>query len=281
MHISKYQNAKEYLSKNENYLIKEEAMNSLLLGLSLSNKANENNNDLFFDVRDQDGIHFTAIKLKGRNLIVSGSRSKLEEVAPLLFKFLEDNKIDLPGIAGEKDLVLEMAHILQRDFNWNFKVTFEQLVYAIDKIKFNPQIEGSLQKGSLNDIANLSQWMNQFLAEAFGELNLKEATETIKRKIDNAELYVWCKDEKVSMCCIARPTVNGITINYVFTPKQHRRKGYGTKLVAELSSLMLKQGYKFCTLFTDMNNPTSNKIYTKIGYEPLGEFRTIKFNVDS
>jgi len=32
---------------------------------------------------------------------------------------------------------------------------------------------------------------------------------------------------------------------------------------------MLDAGYHFCTLFTDLANPTSNHIYQAIGYQPV------------
>jgi predicted GNAT family acetyltransferase len=36
---------------------------------------------------------------------------------------------------------------------------------------------------------------------------------------------------------------------------------------------MLGSGRKFCFLFTDVENPTSNKIYRQIGYRPIADFR--------
>ena len=36
-----------------------------------------------------------------------------------------------------------------------------------------------------------------------------------------------------------------------------------------MSQAQLDAGRRFVTLFTDLANPTSNKIYTDIGYEPV------------
>jgi hypothetical protein len=33
--------------------------------------------------------------------------------------------------------------------------------------------------------------------------------------------------------------------------------------------MSLDSGKKFCTLYTDLDNPTSNSIYQKIGYKPV------------
>jgi predicted GNAT family acetyltransferase len=40
---------------------------------------------------------------------------------------------------------------------------------------------------------------------------------------------------------------------------------------------MLDRGYRFCFLFTDLANPTSNGIYQRIGYRYVCEFRQINF----
>jgi hypothetical protein len=35
--------------------------------------------------------------------------------------------------------------------------------------------------------------------------------------------------------------------------------------------------WQFCPLFTDLANPTSNSIYRKIGYKPVGDFHDYLF----
>jgi predicted GNAT family acetyltransferase len=39
--------------------------------------------------------------------------------------------------------------------------------------------------------------------------------------------------------------------------------------VAALSQLLLDRGRRFCALYADLANPTSNRIYERIGYEPV------------
>jgi predicted GNAT family acetyltransferase len=67
-----------------------------------------------------------------------------------------------------------------------------------------------------------------------------------------------------------RPTKNGMTVSYVYTPPVYRGKGYASALVAQLSrEILLEKTY--ASLYTDIQNPTSNKIYQLIGYEPVGD----------
>lgn len=70
----------------------------------------------------------------------------------------------------------------------------------------------------------------------------------------------------------ARPTKRAIAVNGVYTPPEWRSRGYATACVAALSELLLRRGFEFCVLYTDLSNPTSNAIYTRIGYRPVRDF---------
>jgi uncharacterized protein len=80
-----------------------------------------------------------------------------------------------------------------------------------------------------------------------------------------------------TMAASTRPTRNGITVNNVYTPPHQRKKGYASACVAALSQKQLDSGYKYCCLFTDLANPTSNQIYMDIGYQPVCDFGEHKF----
>jgi len=72
-------------------------------------------------------------------------------------------------------------------------------------------------------------------------------------------------------------TQHGEAISYVYTPPQFRRRGYATAMVAHLSQVLLDEGKRFCTLYTDLSNPTSNRIYQEIGYKPVADVVDLLF----
>src|SRR5439155_3737276 len=76
-------------------------------------------------------------------------------------------------------------------------------------------------------------------------------------------------DEPVSLAGWGGPTPNGIRIGPVYTPPEYRRRGYASALTAAVSAEQLASGCRFCFLYTDLANPTSNRIYANIGYEPV------------
>ena len=55
----------------------------------------------------------------------------------------------------------------------------------------------------------------------------------------------------------------------MYTPREHRGHGFGSAATAAVSQRCLDAGRRFCFLYTDLANPTSNKIYTEVGYEPV------------
>lgn len=52
----------------------------------------------------------------------------------------------------------------------------------------------------------------------------------------------------------------------VYTPPDERRRGYASNLVGHVSGELLVAGARACFLYTDLSNPTSNRIYTDVGY---------------
>ena len=81
----------------------------------------------------------------------------------------------------------------------------------------------------------------------------------------------------VSLAGFGSLTPNGIRIGSVYTPPEHRNRGYGTAVTAAVSQLLLERGHRFCFLYTDLANPTSNAISARIGYEPVCDSRELAF----
>jgi uncharacterized protein len=64
-------------------------------------------------------------------------------------------------------------------------------------------------------------------------------------------------------------TPNGIRVNLVYTPPPQRGRGYAAACVSNLSRLLLTRGNRRCFLFTDLSNPTANRLYARLGYRPV------------
>ena len=118
-------------------------------------------------------------------------------------------------------------------------------------------------------------WLNGFFKEAAQEppdptRARKQFELYLKADPKLRGLMIWDRNGiQVSMAGYAGPTPNGIRIGPVYTPPEKRNKGYASSLTAKLSQELLNMGYKYCFLFTDLMNQTSNHIYQQIGYNPV------------
>ncbi|MEX2503650.1 MAG: GNAT family N-acetyltransferase [Egicoccus sp.] len=77
-------------------------------------------------------------------------------------------------------------------------------------------------------------------------------------------------EQVVAMAEFGSPTPNGARVYAVYTPPEHRGHGYGAATVAAVTAEVLARK-RFVFLNTDAANPTSNALYTRLGYEVVGE----------
>lgn len=90
-------------------------------------------------------------------------------------------------------------------------------------------------------------------------------------------MMLWVTERgPVAMAAINRRTSSSSCVSWVYTPPEHRRRGYASAVVAALSQRELDAGATWYSLFTDVANPTSNHIYTELGYEPRCDYRQIE-----
>jgi predicted GNAT family acetyltransferase len=96
-----------------------------------------------------------------------------------------------------------------------------------------------------------------------------ERTVDARLRTGTGGFTIWDDDGPVSLAGWGGRTPNGVRIGPVYTPPEHRRHGYGSTVTAAVTAAQLAAGRRFCFLYTDLANPTSNKIYGDIGYEPV------------
>lgn len=122
------------------------------------------------------------------------------------------------------------------------------------------------------------EWFHQFHVDAdeqaghAGRADRSEATtlDDVRGRIRQGRIWMWVDDGDTPRHLTgANPPAYGVArIGPVFTPKEHRGRGYASAAVAEVSRLLRAEGSRV-TLFTDQANPTSNRIYTALGFEPV------------
>jgi len=145
-----------------------------------------------------------------------------------------------------------------------------QRIYRLDSVDNITSIPGHMRLATLADKDLASAWTRSFMVDVGSPTNRNIPEQDVTPLIEKGLIYLWEYWEKpVSMVVKDRPTEHGMSITLVYTPPELRRNGYASACVAGACRDILKSGYDFCTLYTDLSNPTSNSIYMKIGFKPV------------
>ena len=131
----------------------------------------------------------------------------------------------------------------------------------------------------------IADWLGAFMAEAVPEAPANPDPGAVAdRWVAQVGRigYVWEDDGSVvSLVGAGGETPHGVRIGPVYTPPERRARGYASSLTAAASQDQLDRGREFVFLFTDLANPTSNKIYQAIGYEPVCDVDQYRFGADA
>ena len=156
-----------------------------------------------------------------------------------------------------------------------------QLIYQSTRVLPPTGVPGSVRNAKAADRPLLAAWLRGFVRDAMhGEdISDEEARSRVDVWLESPDAHVrlWQTDRPVSMAVARGSTPNGIRVGGVYTPPEHRRRGFASACVAALSQELLEGGRRFCFLFTDARNATSNHIYRAIGYQQVSEVDEIDF----
>lgn len=129
---------------------------------------------------------------------------------------------------------------------------------------------GGCRPARLDERALVLEWYRAFSEEA----HQQPVSEPVRRQVesrlrrDHGGIDLWeSEGSPVSLCAFTDLFPFGARIGPVYTPPEHRRRGYAGALVAATTGRLLREGRAHCFLNTDLANPTSNHVYTAIGYE--------------
>jgi len=274
--LHRYSEVQEFKNQVEPLLAKNEVLHNLALGILYS--LHENSKPNFMGVISKDGrAALVLLQTHPKQIILSQiqklTEGELSEAAELL------QEIDIPGLVGEKQTVLYLSQKLADLKNQEASLKMDQRIYRLDKVKKAADAEGVLVKASLEHLPLVTEWIWEFMGVIGEPVSKEQAAKTGEAFIKAGRLFLWEVNGKyVSIANATRPTAHNITINYVYTPLEERKKGYASSCVSTLSQLMLDEGFQTTSLYTDMTNPTSNKIYMEIGYEHVADSALVLFH---
>jgi GNAT superfamily N-acetyltransferase len=156
------------------------------------------------------------------------------------------------------------------------------LLWEVTDVVTPPAAPGRPRLAGSGDVELAAEWFGDFRRAA--ELQVGRAAgdpgpiaarrEQARRRIGSGELWLWEDDGRpVHLTGVGTPSFGVVRVGPVFTPDEHRGRGYAQAMVAHVSARALADGHRVC-LYTDGGNAVSSHVYAAIGYRQIDEHAT-------
>lgn len=285
MEVTRYSSIPAFYADAESFLLSQEDRAGIMLGNSLRFKDRvwEDEQPFLATVKKDGEIMLCAMLVPPYAMLLL-EKDEAEGLAavPHLIRYLIKEDYAIHKIMSPKAVGKAFSEEWTRAHSLEEKVLMDLRLYTLQTVIQPAERLGKLRKATQADLTFLPQWILEMTEETNQLMTLAEAEEYAKARLESEFLFIWEEDGRpVSMASKTRPNIKGVSVNLVYTPRDLRGRGYASACVAAVSEFLLQEGFEFCTLYTDLANPTSNKIYQNIGYQPVSDFIELKFNQKS
>jgi predicted GNAT family acetyltransferase len=278
-HVERYGTAAAFLDAAGEFLVAREAEHNLIFGIcaTLTADPGYSSDPYLATVSAAGRVVGAAIMTPPWNLVLSCT----EEPDTLvdLAADLDDRGISIPGVTGPVEIAGRFAEVWRRTHDLTSSPKMAERVYRLERVEPPDDVPGTVRLATETDRDLLVAWVDAFAMEALDRADPDQASALVDRsfRTGTRTWYLWDDGGPVSVAAAGGPTPNGIRIGPVYTPPDRRRRGYASAVTAAASQAELDKGRRFIFLFTDLANPTSNKIYQAIGYEPVIDIDQVTF----
>jgi len=277
----------EFLASAGSFLEEREAEHNLLFGISsaisVTPELFAEDPPRFASVTDDAGrIAGATLRTPPHNQVLSW----IDDLGAVdaLVEALRDEP--LPGVLGPTEAAARFAAGWTDATGQPSRVEVAERIFRLSRvIPPDRPAAGTWRLAEPRDRDLIARWVVDFAEEAVPDAApILDPAAAADRWIARAGrvAYLWEEGgEVVSWVGAGGETPHGIRIGPVYTPPHLRGRGYASSLTAAASADQLERGRRFCFLFTDLANPTSNKIYRAIGYEPVCDVDQYRFGADA
>jgi hypothetical protein len=153
-----------------------------------------------------------------------------------------------------------------------------QRIYEVTAVVGPTGVDGHMRVAGNADVELLTGWMEGFWRDT-GDLSDGDARTRVTAIVDAGRYWIWDAGGEPVSSALTAPSMSGVArVGGVYTPPGRRGHGFAAAVVAELSSSILAAGER-PILYTQLQNPTSNAVYQRIGYEPVAEVVRYSFGL--
>ncbi|MDX2078477.1 MAG: GNAT family N-acetyltransferase [bacterium] len=284
MKYRRFEDVNLFYAHVSSFLATHEAEHNLILGITRGVQLGEYTEfpPYLACIEDNGQVIAVIVRTPPYNVLLSQIENP-QAVIPSIIEDLRGEYESLRGVIAPKLLARIFAEEWEAASGQPFQLATKERIYKLESVTFPQGVTGEFRWAEEPDFSMLIDWYIGFITDAgISTTNRDHATKVIRRFLDadpkERRLGIWSVDgQPVSMAGYMGATPNGMRVGAVYTPREHRQKGYAIACVAHLSQHILDMGKQFCFLFTDLANPTSNHIYQVIGYRPVLDVDEYRF----
>jgi GNAT superfamily N-acetyltransferase len=234
-------------------------------------------------VHEAGEVTAAALRSPGRSTLVSALPPRL---APAVERALAEADPEADGAHGPVAEAEAFAAARVARTGCRVEHAMRQRLFALDVLVPPRGVPGRARRADEGDVALLGAWRRAFGAEAGidgGWSGPVSAEEHVARSLRlGAGELIWEVDGTAVAQASARPVIAGASrIGPVYTAPEHRGHGYAAAVTAAASRWALDQGAQRVLLFTDLANPTTNRLYPRIGYRPVYDAVELRFAIST
>ena len=201
-----------------------------------------------------------------------------DPAARALASALHERGEDVAGVNGALPAAQVVAAGLAATTGGEVSVHEHTRLFELGELVDPVPVPGRLRPAEPTDAELALRWFRGFEAAAAEQAGRPadnpeaehHTLEDMAERIAEGRVLLWEDDRgrPVHLTGHNLPAFGVARVGPVYTPPEHRGRGYASAAVAGVSRRLLDQGIRVC-LFTDQANPTSNGIYTALGFEPV------------
>ncbi len=279
--VLEFSDAASFAERSMRFLLEHEAENNLIISsaATLARTSARSSRLNFFVVTEDEKIVAVALNSPDRRLLLSHCSV---EAANYFGLDLRTRDVRVKGILGvtESALACSKSYLNLLELSER-NVNHVQKIMRLEKLIDRSTSHGRMRTATHRDHNQLLKWSREFIQESDIDESPEQTEMLVRRYLEGRQFFIWDDGRSVAMAGHGGNTPNGIRVNMVYTEKAARGKGYAGSLVYVLTRRLLNEGHRFCFLFTDVNNPISQHIYQKMGYQSVCEFTEYGFNVNT
>jgi GNAT superfamily N-acetyltransferase len=281
MRVQRTQTLPAFLELAGDFLAAREAEHNLIFGICSTIAADPEaygiRSPYLAVVTDGDDVVGAAVRTPPFRLVLSEMRRR--GAVELIANDLVGEQ--LPGVQGPASTAADFAREWSMRTGRQGRRARRLRAFRLTRVTPPSPSPGHPIDAAFEHQALVAEWIGAFHAESLPEDPPRDFVDQAARWIrgEGRRVMLWINGGRpVSLTGIGGPTPNGIRIGPVYTPPELRGRGYASNLVAAASQRELDAGRRFVFLFTDLANPTANKIYQAIGYEPVADYAEYRFS---